>query len=65
MKLTTTEADFLAHCVAMWADTVPVKPGVPLMFTDRTGEKVRLTSDQIYDLYDNLKANGTQRPFTN
>jgi hypothetical protein len=39
----------------MWAESVPVEPGVPLMFTDASGKKVLLTSDEIYALFDKIK----------
>lgn len=55
MQISSNEAKFLAHAVAMWADSVPVKPGVPLMFTDKSGTKVLLTSDEIYALFDKIK----------
>ncbi len=55
MQVSNNEAKFLAHAVAMWADTVPVVAGVPLMFTDESGTKVLLTSDEIYALFDKIK----------
>jgi len=55
MQVSTNEAKFLAHAVVMWAESVPVEPGVPLMFTDKSGTKVLLTSDKIYALFDKIK----------
>ena len=55
MKISSNEAKFLAHAVSMWADSIPVQPGVPLMFTDGSGTKVLLTSDEIYSLFDRIK----------
>ena len=42
--------------MAQWGENQPVIPGVPLMFTDKTGKKVLLTSDQINDLFDRIRA---------
>lgn len=55
MQVSTNEAKFLAHAVSMWADAVPVVAGVPLMFTDKSGTKVLLSSHEIYDLFDRIK----------
>jgi hypothetical protein len=55
MQVSQTEAKFLTHVIAMWAESVPVEPGVPLMFTDASGKKVLLTSDEIYALFDKIK----------
>lgn len=56
MQVSQTEAKFLTHVISMWADSIPTEAGVPLMFTDRTGTKVLLTSDEIYSLYDKIRA---------
>ena len=56
MQVSQTEAKFLAHAISMWAESVPVKAGVPLMFTDKSGTKVLLSSDEIYSLYDKIRA---------
>ncbi len=56
MKLTSNEALFLTCAMAQWGENQPVIPGVPLTFTDRTGKKVLLTSDQIHDLFDRIRA---------
>ena len=42
--------------MAQWGENQPVIPGVPLMFTDKTGKKVLLTSDQIHDLFDRIRS---------
>jgi hypothetical protein len=55
MQVSINEAKFLAHAISMWADSVPVVAGVPLMFTDYSGKKVLLTSDEIYALFDRIK----------
>ena len=55
MQISSNEAKFLFHAVLTWADTVPVKPGVPLMFTDKSGTKVLLTGDEIHALFDKIK----------
>ena len=56
MKLSANEATFLTRAIAEWAQNQPVVAGVPLMFTDTAGEKVLLTSDEIYSLYDRIRA---------
>ena len=56
MQVSQTEAQFLAHVISKWAESVPVKAGVPLMFTDKSGTKVLLSSDEIYSLYDKIRA---------
>jgi len=56
MKLSTNEATFLTRAIAEWAENQPVVAGVPLMFTDTAGKKVLLTSDEIYSLYDRIRA---------
>ena len=52
MKLTNVEADFLTHCIDVWANE-PQGVGRPLMFTTQEGnyEKVLLTHDQIESLF--------------
>lgn len=55
MKVSTNEAKFLAHAVSVWADSIPLEPGVPLRFTDESGTKVLLTSDEIHALFDRIK----------
>jgi|TARA_R100000084_G_C4574308_1_gene110753 hypothetical protein len=56
MKLSANEALFLTCAMAQWGENQPVIAGVPLMFTDSTGKKVLLTSDEIYDLFDRIRA---------
>ena len=56
MELSTNEATFLTRAIAEWAENQPVVAGVPLMFTDTAGKKVLLTSDEIYSLYDRIRA---------
>ena len=56
MQISQTEAQFLRHVISMWAESVPVEAGVPLMFTDKSGTKVLLSSDEIYSLYDKIRA---------
>lgn len=56
MQVSRTEAKFLAHVISMWAESIPTEAGVPLMFTDKSGTKVLLTSDEIYSLYDKIRA---------
>ena len=52
------EADFLTHCIDLWANETPVIAGRPLMFTTAEGgeERVLLTSDQIEALFLRLQA---------
>ena len=52
------EADFLSHCIDLWANETPVIAGRPLMFTTAEGgeERVLLTSDQIEALFLRLQA---------
>ena len=52
------EADFLTHCIDLWANETPVIAGRPLMFTTAEGgeERVLLTSDQIEGLFLRLQA---------
>ena len=54
MKLSKTECKFLAEAILSWSESKPCVPGVPLMFTDSTGEKCLLTNDQIETLYHRL-----------
>ena len=56
MKLSANEAKFLTCAMAQWGENQPVIAGVPLMFTDSTGKKVLLTSDEIHDLFDRIRA---------
>ena len=56
MQVSQTEAQFLAHVISMWADSIPTEAGVPLMFTDKSGTKVLLTSDEIHSLYNKILA---------
>ena len=56
MKLSANEAKFLTCAMAQWGENQPVVAGVPLMFTDSTGKKVLLTSDEIHDLFDRIRA---------
>lgn len=52
------EADFLTHCIDLWANETPVIAGRPLMFTTAEGgeERVLLSSDQIEALFLRLQA---------
>lgn len=54
MQLSKTECKFLAEAILSWGESKPCVPGVPLMFTDSTGEKCLLTNDQIETLYHRL-----------
>jgi hypothetical protein len=55
MKLSKTECEFLAQTILAWAESKPCVSGVPLMFTNATGEKCLLTHDEIETLYNRLK----------
>jgi hypothetical protein len=55
MKLSKAECEFLAQTILAWAESKPCVCGVPLMFTDATGEKCLLTHDQIETLYKRLE----------
>ena len=53
-----TEAEFLTHCIDLWANETPVISGRPMMYTTADGgeEKVLLTSEQIESLFLRLQA---------
>ncbi len=55
MKLSKTECEFLAQTILAWAESKPCMSGVPLMFTDATGEKCLLTHDEIETLFKRLE----------
>ena len=59
MKLSQTECNFLAEAILSWAESKPCVSGVPLMYTDASGEKCLLTHDQIETLYQRLANNLT------
>ena len=48
-----TEAEFLTHCIDLWANETPVIAGRPLMYTTADGgeERVLLTSEEIEALF--------------
>ena len=54
MKLSQTECKFLAEAILSWGESKPCVSGVPLMYTDASGEKCLLTRDQIETLYKRL-----------
>ena len=51
MKLSATEAKLLSEALLAWADSKPAVAGVPLMYTNSTGDKCLLTHDEIESLY--------------
>jgi len=57
MKLTPTESKFLADTIYAWAQSQPCVAGVPLMYTDATGERCLLAQDEIEALFQRLAYN--------